>query len=122
MQVDAFRGHDESSTSLNKGTFSELVDWYKDKVEVVKDAYDKGAKNYYMLSHYIQKDLTKSCAEVVMEEIMDEIRGRKFSMLIDESRDVSINEQMVVILMLVVETYLLFFCLISYYVLTWNKT
>jgi len=44
-----------------------------------------------------------------MEEIMDEIRGRKFSMLIDESRDVSINEQMVVILMLVVETYLLFF-------------
>ena len=75
----------------------------------MKDAYDKGAKNYYMLSHYIQKDLTKSCAEVVMEEIMDEIRGRKFSMLIDESRDVSINEQMVVILMLVVETYLLFF-------------
>jgi len=57
-----------------------------------------------------------------MEEIMYEIRGRKFSMLIDESRDVSINEQMVVILMLVVETYLLFFCLISYYVLTWNKT
>ena len=43
-----------------------------------------------------------------MEEIMDEIRGRKFSMLIDESRDVSINEQMVVILMLVVETFLLY--------------
>ena len=53
MQGDVFRGHDGSSTSLNKGTFSELVDWYKDKVEVVKDAYDKGAKNYYMLSHYI---------------------------------------------------------------------
>ena len=57
MQGDAFRGHDESSTSLNKGTFSELVDWYKGKVEVVKDAYDKGAKNYYMLSHYNRRTL-----------------------------------------------------------------
>jgi len=33
MQGDAFRGHDESSTSLNKGTFREMVDWYKDKVD-----------------------------------------------------------------------------------------
>jgi len=33
---------------------------------------------------------------------MDEIRGRKFSVLIDESRDVSIKEQMAVILRLVV--------------------
>ena len=102
MQGDVFRGHDETSTSLNKGTFRELVDWYKEKVEAVKDAYDKGAKNYYMLSHYIQKDLTKSCAEVVMEEIMDEIRGRKFSMLIDESRDVSIKEQMAMVLRFVI--------------------
>jgi hypothetical protein len=38
-----------------------------------------------MLSHHIQKDLTKACAEEVMAIIMDEIRGRKFSMLIDES-------------------------------------
>ncbi|CAD6203915.1 unnamed protein product [Miscanthus lutarioriparius] len=44
MQGDAFRGHDESSTSNNKGTYREMVDWYKDKVEIVKDAYDKGAK------------------------------------------------------------------------------
>jgi hypothetical protein len=41
MQGDAFRGHDESSTSLNKGTFKELVDWYKGKVEIVKDAYER---------------------------------------------------------------------------------
>ncbi|KAG2574030.1 hypothetical protein PVAP13_7KG294901 [Panicum virgatum] len=98
MQGDAFRGHDESSTSLNKGTFREMVDWYKDKVEIVKAAYEKGYKNCQMLSPYVQKDLTKACAEEVMSVIMDEIRGRKFSMLIDESRDVSIKEQMTVIL------------------------
>ncbi|WVZ85457.1 LOW QUALITY PROTEIN: hypothetical protein U9M48_032383 [Paspalum notatum var. saurae] len=98
MQGDAFRGHDESSTSSNEGTFREMVDWYKDKVEIVKEAYDNGAKNCQMLSHHIQKDLTKACAEEVMAVIMDEICGRKFSILIDESRDVSIKEQMAVIL------------------------
>ncbi|CAD6205086.1 unnamed protein product [Miscanthus lutarioriparius] len=97
-QGDAFRGHDETSSSLNKGNYREMVEWYKNKVEVVKEAYEKGSKNCQMLSHHIQKDLTKACAEEVTAVIMDEIRGRKFSVLIDESRDVSIKEQMAVIL------------------------
>ena len=101
MQGEAFRGHDESSTSNNKGTYREMVDWYKDKVEIVKDAYDKGAKNCKMISLPIQKDITKACAEEVMSIIMDEIGDKKFSVLIDESRDVSIKEQMAVILRLV---------------------
>jgi hypothetical protein len=78
-----------------------MVDWYKDKVDIVKDAYDKGSKNCQMLSPDIQKDLANACAEEVTAVIMDEIRGRKFSVLIDESRDVSIKEQMAVILRLV---------------------
>jgi hypothetical protein len=100
-QGQPFRGDDESSTSLNKGTFLEMVDWYKDRVEIVKDAYDNGSKNCQMLSPSIQKDLAKACAEEVTAVIMDEIRGRKFSVLIDESRDVSIKEQMAVIIRLV---------------------
>ena len=98
MQADAFRGHDESSTSLNKGTYREMIDWYKDKVETVKDAYNNGYKNCQMLSPDIQKDITKACAEEVTAVILDEIHGRKFSVLIDESRDVSIKEQMAMIL------------------------
>ena len=31
LQALAFRGHDESSTSSNKGNFLELLHWYKDK-------------------------------------------------------------------------------------------
>ena len=103
-QGDAFHGHDETSSSLNKGNYREMVEWYKNKVEVVKEAYEKGSKNCQLLSHHIQKDLTKACAEEVTAVIMDEIRGRKFSVLIDESRDVSIKEQMAVILRLVVDT------------------
>ena len=117
MQGDAFRGHDESSTSLNKDTYREMIDWYKDKVEIVKEAYEKGSKNCQMLSPDIQKDLTKACAEEVTSVIMDEIRGKKFSVLIDESRDVSIKEQMTVILRSVVA----FSCL-KFYLYFYNYT
>jgi hypothetical protein len=47
-----------SSTSLNKGTYREMIDWYKDKVETVKDAYDKGLKNCQMLAPSIQIELS----------------------------------------------------------------
>ena len=67
----------------------------------MKDAYEKGSKHFQLLSPHIQKDLTKACAEVTAV-IIDEIRGRHFSVLIDESRDVSIKEQMAMILRLVV--------------------
>src|ERR1051325_10765578 len=40
----AFRGHDESSISLNKGNFREMVDWVKAKDEQVSDAYERGEK------------------------------------------------------------------------------
>jgi hypothetical protein len=78
-----------------------MVDWYKDKVEIVKDAYDKGSKNCQMLSPDIQKNLAKACAEEVTAVIMDEIRGKKILGAIDKSRDVSIKEQMAVIVRLV---------------------
>ncbi|XP_066383478.1 uncharacterized protein [Miscanthus floridulus] len=57
-----------------------------------------GQRIVEMISPDIQKDLAKACAGEVIAVSMDEIRGRKFSVLIDESRDVSIKEQMAVIL------------------------
>jgi hypothetical protein len=36
LQGKPFRGHDESSTSLNKGNFLEFLDWYKKRNEEVK--------------------------------------------------------------------------------------
>jgi hypothetical protein len=100
-----------------------MVDWYKDRVEIVKDAYDKGVKNCTMMSHHIQKDITKACAQEVMSVIMDEIGDKKFSVLIDESRDVSIKEQMTIILRLVDDNYIfsLTFICTQGLVLTWNK-
>ncbi|XP_035823482.1 zinc finger MYM-type protein 1-like [Zea mays] len=98
MQGLAFRGHDESSSSLNKGNFLELVYWMKDKIKEVRDAFQHAPRNCIMISPHIQKDLAKCCAQQITENILGEIGDRNFSILIDESRDVSVKEQMAVIL------------------------
>ena len=98
MQGHAFRGHAESSPSLNKGNYLEMIDWYKEKKEDVRDAFDElCSAKCQMLAPSNQKDLAQCCAEEVTEVIMGEIRDGLFSILIDESRDISIKEQMAVI-------------------------
>jgi hypothetical protein len=93
-----FRGHDESSSSLNKGNYLEMIDSYKEKDEQVRIAFDELCpENAQMLSPDIQKDLAKSCVQEVTEVIMREIGDRRFSVLIDESRDISIKEQMAIV-------------------------
>jgi hypothetical protein len=98
----AFRGHDESFTSLNKGNFREMVDWEKTKNEQVRDAFDRAPQNCVMLCGDIQKEHAESCAHEVTKVIMKELGDRQFSVLIDESRDISVKEQMAVMLRLVV--------------------
>jgi len=97
----AFCGHNESSSSLNKGNLLELIDFLKDNNEEVRNAYDRGGLNCKMTSPDIQKDLARCCAEEITEAIMEEIGNRPFSVLIDESRDISVKKQMAVILRLV---------------------
>jgi hypothetical protein len=97
----AFRGHDETSTSLNKGNFREMIDWHKANDEKVRHAFDHGGR-CQMLAPKIQKDLARCCAEEVTAVIMREIGDKKFSVLIDESRYISVKEQMAVMLRLVV--------------------
>ncbi|KAJ1261743.1 hypothetical protein BS78_09G054700 [Paspalum vaginatum] len=64
----------------------------------VRAAFDEFCKkNARMTSHKIQKDLTRSYAEEITEVIKEEIGDSLFSVLIDESRDISVTEQMAVI-------------------------
>jgi hypothetical protein len=94
----SFRGHDESSTSLNKGNFLEMIDMLKDGNEQIRDAFDRGGRNCQMTSGEIQKDLVRCCAEEVTEVIMGDLGDKQFSVLIDESRDIYVKEQMAVML------------------------
>jgi hypothetical protein len=94
LQALAFRGHDESSSSSNKGNFLEMIEWYKSKDKNVAHLL----RTNQMTSPSIQKDLCKACADLTSKAIIEDIGGRNFSVLVDEARDASIKEQMAVIL------------------------
>jgi hypothetical protein len=87
LQALAFRGHDESSTSSNKGNFLELLQWYKHK--------DKNVANLLRTNQMTSPDIQKDIC------IISDIGNRNFSILVDEARDASIKEQMAVVLRLV---------------------
>jgi hypothetical protein len=74
LQGEPFRGHDESATSLNKGNFLEFLDWYKQRNEEVRQAFDELCpKNAKMTSGTIQKELANCCAEAVTKAIKEEM-------------------------------------------------
>ena len=101
-QAHAFRGHDESSSSLNRGNFLEMIEWHKKRNDEVRVAFEELCPlNAKMLSSDIQKDLCSTFAREVKKVIKKEIGNKLFSVLIDESRDISIAEQMAVIVRLV---------------------
>jgi hypothetical protein len=115
LQGEPFRGHDESASSLNKGNFLEMLDWYKARNKEVQLAFDELCpKNARMTSSTIQKALAKHCADAVTKSIKEEMDGCLFSVLIDESRDVSVKEQMAVVVRYVLKYVKYFFT--SFYV------
>ncbi|WVZ77319.1 hypothetical protein U9M48_025200 [Paspalum notatum var. saurae] len=98
LQAVAFRSHDESRTSSNKGNFLELTDWLKMRDECVKNLLDNAPGNNLLTSPYVQKDMCEACAKQTTKTILDDIGDKNFSILMDESRDASIKEQMAVVL------------------------
>ncbi|PNT73572.1 hypothetical protein BRADI_2g60463v3, partial [Brachypodium distachyon] len=89
LQSLAFREHNESSTSRNRGNFLELFGCVLG---------DNAPRNCQMTSHKIQKDLVRACVDKTRSAIMSELGERLFAVLVDESRDKLIKEQMAVIL------------------------
>jgi hypothetical protein len=76
LQGEPFRGHDESSSSLNKGNFLEMLDWHKERNREVKLTFDELCpKNARMTSSTIQKAHAKHCAKAVTKSIKEEMDG-----------------------------------------------
>jgi len=106
LQALAFRGHDESKTSKNKGNFLEMLDWYRKKDSKAALVTGENAPgNNQMSCPTVQKDLVRACAEETSELIKSEIGDRWFAVLVDEARDASIKEQMAVVV-----RYILYVC------------
>ncbi|XP_012851943.1 PREDICTED: zinc finger MYM-type protein 1-like [Erythranthe guttata] len=95
----AFRGHDESKSSLNKGNFVELIKvMAEDNDEINKVVLDNSQGNCIMTAPEIQKQIIGAFAHLVSKTIISDIGDDFFALLVDEARDVSIKEQMAVAL------------------------
>ncbi|KAH9737433.1 TTF-type domain-containing protein [Citrus sinensis] len=78
----AFRGHDEYEESSNRGNFLELLKFLADHNEDIKVVTLENAPSFFKTTNAIIREMGDAF----------------FSILVDESRDVSIKEQMVVVL------------------------
>ena len=101
LQALPFRGHDESLSSKNRGNFLELMSWYRNKDPNAKTLLDGAGGNHLMTSHEIQLQFCQACAEETTKAIIADIGDKRFYLLVDESRDASIKEQMAMVLRLV---------------------
>ncbi|CAN6580202.1 unnamed protein product [Malus baccata var. baccata] len=94
-----FRGHDESATSSNRENYLELLQFLADNNDKVREVVMENAPgNLKLLAPSIQKEIVNSCALETLDAIMDGLKDRFFSILVDEARDVSVKEQMAMVL------------------------
>lgn len=95
----AFRGHDKSKESFNRGNFLELLTLLNQhSIDYQRVCLDRAPKNATMTSPDIRKDILRAMASCVREHIVKQISDRFFCLLIDEARDESTKEQMSLIL------------------------
>ncbi|XP_059654398.1 uncharacterized protein LOC132301136 [Cornus florida] len=94
----AFRGHDESEHSSNQGNFLQLLKFLANHNEDVKSVALKNAsENLKLTSPDIQKDIVNVAAIETISVIISDIGDEIFSIMIDESRDISTKEQMAIV-------------------------
>ena len=90
----AFRGHDESKDSENKGNYLELLEFLAGYDSPLRCHLDS-ATVFIGTSSKIQNDLIQSVADVMTEAMREEVRNTPFvSVMVDETTDVSNTAQM----------------------------
>lgn len=95
----AFREHDEFEESRNKGQILQLLEFRASRDESIREFVLKNApENDEMISPRIQKDIVNAVASETTNAIIRDLESGLFSILVDESRDVSVKEQMAIVL------------------------
>jgi hypothetical protein len=85
----AFRGHDESKNSSNKGNFRELLQFLaKHNEEIDKVVLENAPENNQMTTPDIQKKISNATASETLDAILKNLGDSSFVILVDESRDI----------------------------------
>ncbi|CAN6581440.1 unnamed protein product [Malus baccata var. baccata] len=88
-----------NATSSNRGNYLKLLQFLADNNDKVREVVMENAPGYLRLvAPSIQKEIVNSCALETLDAIMDGLKDRFFSIFVDEARDVSVKEQMAMVL------------------------
>ncbi|XP_028552930.1 zinc finger MYM-type protein 1-like [Dendrobium catenatum] len=90
----SFRGHDESSNSDNRENYLEIFDflaYHNEEIKTVTSAYANS--NLKLTSPKVQKEICFAASAETLKFIMKDIGNSYFSIIVDESRDVSTKEK-----------------------------
>ncbi|XP_042401540.1 zinc finger MYM-type protein 1-like [Zingiber officinale] len=98
LQGIPFRGHDEKSSSSNRGNFLEFLNVLSMYNDELSKAIAKAPKNAKYTSHDIQKQILHVLSMRVKNVIREEIGVAKYCIIVDEARDESKREQVSIVL------------------------
>ncbi len=97
LQGIAQRGHGESESSDNRGNFLELMELLAKRNPLVRKKLSDYRGKY--THHDIQNEILSIIAKLTREEISAEVaKASYYSVMIDESKDVSKSEQLSVVI------------------------
>ena len=97
-QEIGIRGHRESSESMNRGNFLELLHLVAKHDSVVQQRFSNSPKNAIYTSPDIQNDLIHIMASMVRSKICSEVKKAfYYSILADETKDCSKMEQLSIV-------------------------
>ncbi|XWS59289.1 hypothetical protein CRYUN_Cryun08bG0108800 [Craigia yunnanensis] len=90
LQGCVFRGHNESSSSSNRGNFLELVKAFaKMNTEIDEVILENAPKNAQYIAPENQKEILHIIANRVRQMTYEEVGDGCFCILIDEAHDIS---------------------------------
>ena len=95
----ALRGHHESQSSSNRGNFLEILQIISRHDKIVEDRMVSGPRNATYISAGIQNSILKILGDIVRNVVCNDIKeAEMFSLLVDETKDLSKKEQVAIVL------------------------
>uniref|UniRef100_A0A1X7UXG9 DUF4371 domain-containing protein n=1 Tax=Amphimedon queenslandica TaxID=400682 RepID=A0A1X7UXG9_AMPQE len=102
QQGVALRGHrevDTEDTDINLGNFLSLINLQSGHIELLKKCLTSGPRNASLLGNHYQNNILSILAEGVLNYIKEDLRAAKyFTLIVDETKDISKKEQLTLIL------------------------
>ena len=99
IQNIAQRGHRETNDEENKGNFLEILGLLSNYSEPLRSRLKEGPANAKYTHHSVQNALLEIMSDLVLQEIKSEVADAKlFSVLVDETKDLSKSEQMSIVI------------------------